>query len=1387
MAEASISVAQDQFSCPVCLELLKNPVTISCGHSYCMVCINDCWNQEDQKGIYSCPQCRHSFTSRPVVGKNSMLADVVEKMKTARVQACPPAPCSSGSGDVDCDFCTGEKQKAVSSCLVCLASYCEAHLQPHYESPAFKKHKLVKASRRLQEQICPLHGKLMEVYCRTDQQCICMLCTMDEHKGHDTVSTAAERAGKEKQLTDSQKKYQERIQEREKELQELRHAVEVYKCSARSVVEDSERIFTELISSIERKRSEVMELIRAQEKAAVSRAEELLKRLEREIAELKTRDAELEQLSHSDDHIHFLQSFKPLLAPPPGPSDLPTITLASQLSFEEVAKSVSQFREKMEEIWKMEFFKTSAEDSCQLTADPNTANKHLCLSEGNTVVTCSNEVQAYPDHPERFEEWRQVLSKESVSGRCYWEAEFSGPGGVDMAVAYKGISRKGKDKECLFGWNNKSWRLLWSPTVSQFRHDNTDVNVPKVSGSSRLGVYVDYGAGTLSFYSVSDTMNLLHRVQTTFTQPLYAGFGSTRIPLDTIIQRLWAATALSTVGGHALYGVFPFSRNETETNPCFIWIWNVYVLFLRQLVCAWFSLIPPGRRIFPAAVWDSESHLVLLNFYKMAEASISVAQDQFSCPVCLELLKNPVTISCGHSFCMVCINDCWNQEDQRGIYSCPQCRHSFTSRPVVGKNAMLADVVEKMKTARLQACPPAPCSSGPGDVECDVCAGRKRKACSSCLVCLASYCEAHLQPHYESPAFKKHKLVKASRRLQEQICPQHEKLMEVYCSTDQQCICMLCMLDDHKGHDTVSTAAERAEKQKQLVETQHACQERIQEREKELQELREAVETHTRSAQAAVVASERIFTELISSIERKRSEVTELIRAQEKAAVGRAEDLLMRLEQEIAELRRRDAELEQLSHTDDHIHFLQSFQSLSEPPGSSDLTTITASPLPSFEEVTDSVSQLRDKVEEFCHQEFKQTSNAIKEIQIVPLPEPQSREEFLQYSCGLTLDPKTVNNYLRLSEGNTVVTCSAKAQLYPEHPDRFNHYLQVLCREGLSARCYWEVEWSGATGVSVAVSYNSICRKGKGDECLFGRNDQSWRLFCAPSGLSFRHCKTQTDIPTVSLSSRIGVYVDHRAGTLSFYSVSDTMQLLHRVQTTFTQPLYAGFVVCSGSKVKMCCPKMNVILLSADEFALQPAGPMRIFSFPQAPSDPLCMNQAQKKSRPHRCSVCGKTYLQRSHLQTHQRVHTGERPYDCSECGKRFNRHCHLQRHQRIHTGEKPYNCPECGKSFTTQSYLQTHQRIHTGEKPHQCSQCGKTFTRLSNLIQHQHTHTGKKPYDCPECGKSFTLQSHLQTHQRIHTGEKPYYCSDCGKSFRHSNSLKLHKCVKTEVETRDT
>ncbi|XP_050957029.1 NACHT, LRR and PYD domains-containing protein 12 [Labeo rohita] len=175
-----------------------------------------------------------------------------------------------------------------------------------------------------------------------------------------------------------------------------------------------------------------------------------------------------------------------------------------------------------------------------------------------------------------------------------------------------------------------------------------------------------------------------------------------------------------------------------------------------------------------------------------------------------------------------------------------------------------------------------------------------------------------------------------------------------------------------------------------------------------------------------------------------------------------------------------------------------------------------------------------------------------------------------KYACFLTLDPNTAYTKLILSEKNREVTLVEEDQSYPDHPDRFDECQQVLCKESVCGRCYWEIEWSGDKGVFISVSYKSISRKGAGDECVFGCNDQSWSLFCSPSSYSFTHNNTWTDLPVESISSRIGVFVDHSAGTLSFYSVSDTMSLIHTVQTTFTQPLYPGFYVWSGSSVKLC-------------------------------------------------------------------------------------------------------------------------------------------------------------------------------------------------------------------------
>ncbi|XP_064832631.1 E3 SUMO-protein ligase RanBP2-like isoform X6 [Oncorhynchus masou masou] len=349
--------AMDLMNCSICLDLLKDPVAIPCGHNYCMGCIEDCWNQGDLNGVYSCPDCRKTFTPRPVLNKNTLLIELVEKLKNTGRHAASAAHCYAEPGDVECDFCIGRKLKSVKFCLVCLASYCETHLQPHYEVAPLKKHKLVKASTQLHEMICSHHDKLLEVYCRTDQQCICYLCTVDEHKGHDTVSAAAERTEKQKQLDEKQQILKQRIQKTEMGVLGARQSIQFVKSSAQAAVEDSERIFPELIRSIERRSSKVKQLIKANEMAEVSRTEGHLKQLEEEVVELRRKDAELEQLSHTEDHIHFLKSFQSFSVPP-GIEGLPS-TFNPHVSIEDVKKSLSELQDRMENVFNEEMVKIS--------------------------------------------------------------------------------------------------------------------------------------------------------------------------------------------------------------------------------------------------------------------------------------------------------------------------------------------------------------------------------------------------------------------------------------------------------------------------------------------------------------------------------------------------------------------------------------------------------------------------------------------------------------------------------------------------------------------------------------------------------------------------------------------------------------------------------------------------------------------------------------------------------------------------------------------------------------------------------------------------------------------------------------------------------------------
>ncbi|XP_017214343.3 E3 ubiquitin/ISG15 ligase TRIM25 [Danio rerio] len=351
--------------------------------------------------------------------------------------------------------------------------------------------------------------------------------------------------------------------------------------------------------------------------------------------------------------------------------------------------------------------------------------------------------------------------------------------------------------------------------------------------------------------------------------------------------------------------------------------------------------------------------------------SSSDVQNPFNCSICLELFKDPVTTSCGHSFCMNCIKSCWDKESLRGVYSCPTCRNGFRQRPTLSKNTVLAGIVEERK----QDAPAAP-----GDVQCDVCIGRKIKAVKSCLVCLASFCQTHLQPHYQSQAFKKHKLVNASANLQQQICPQHHKALEIYCYNDKKCICVLCLGDQHSGHKTVSAITEMAKEKEKLKIKKTEFIKKITDINKNLQAFKKPMDLHKSSAQTSVEHSNKIFTELIQSLTKKQTEVREKIRAQEKQETQKATNYIQKQKQEISNLRNQSVKLEQVLHTEDHIYFFQNFSSLSPrlyvlPKDVNDLVT--------FEKIDESVSKLKRKLDEVCEKHMGKISNKVADVHII--------------------------------------------------------------------------------------------------------------------------------------------------------------------------------------------------------------------------------------------------------------------------------------------------------------------------------------------------------------------------------------------------------------------
>ena len=530
----------------------------------------------------------------------------------------------------------------------------------------------------------------------------------------------------------------------------------------------------------------------------------------------------------------------------------------------------------------------------------------------------------------------------------------------------------------------------------------------------------------------------------------------------------------------------------------------------------------------------------------MACAKTSWSEDHLSCSICLEVFNSPVTTPCGHNFCRTCITKFWDEQVQ---YKCPVCNKLFNTRPDSQVNTLLSEMAAQIRpSVRVKE---QPCVE-PAEVPCDICTGTQLKAVKSCLVCLTSYCHTHLEPHQRVAGLKRHELVEPMDRLEDRMCMKHNRLLDLFCQTDQVCVCLFCTETDHKSHPVVFLKEEYEVKTAQLGKIESEVQQMIQERKQKMNKIKDIVKRSKADADRELDDVLQVLNALMSSIEKWRDDYIQTVKEKLKSTEKQAEGLIKQLEQELEDLTNRSSEVKQLTHTEDHLHFLQTFRSLENPPHTRDWTTVEVCP-PSY------VGTLRrslDQLEKTLNMEMKKLRDA-------------ELKRFQQYEVDVTLDPDTAHPKLIMSEDGKQVHDGGVGKELPDNPNRFTHYLCVLTKQSFSSgRFYFEVQVKDKPTWWLGVARESINRK---DKFKYTPEKGLWIILFNNDELVFSDT-LNTRLPLRDELQKVGVFVDYDEGLVSFYDVEARVHIYSATGCTFSEPLYPILNPCLHSDGKNSAP-----------------------------------------------------------------------------------------------------------------------------------------------------------------------------------------------------------------------
>ncbi|XP_065150270.1 E3 ubiquitin-protein ligase TRIM39-like [Paramisgurnus dabryanus] len=508
LSSSSVSLTEE-LQCCICLDVLSDPVSTPCGHNFCRICLKQYW---DNSQIYSCPYCKETFSKRPELKINTTLREVTlifkEKFSLRR-------------SEVLCDICDERKLKALKSCLMCQTSYCKTHLDLH-EKMTLKKHKLIDPVKNIKEYICEKHERPLELFCRDNQTCVCVFCTDGDHKNHNTVPLEEESKEKKTQLMKTQTDIQQMIQKRIKKIQDIKHSAELRKRSREQEKAASVEVFSDLIRSIERCQTELLEMMEEEQKAEEKQDEDLIKDLEQEITELKWRDSELEEITHSEDHLHLIQIDPSSLYRAPDMKNWSEISMKTHVSVETQIRALTQLQETLNEKLTQTVLMKMQQYTVDVTLDPDTAHPYLILSEDRKQVRTGDIKHKLPDNPERFDPCVCVLGKEGfTSGRFYFEVQVKDKTNWDLGVVRESINKKGSITA-------KPQNGFWTVQLRNKNEYKACAHPPvslclKVK-PQKVGVFVDYEEGLVCFYDVESRSHIYSFTAQTFTEKLFPYF-----------------------------------------------------------------------------------------------------------------------------------------------------------------------------------------------------------------------------------------------------------------------------------------------------------------------------------------------------------------------------------------------------------------------------------------------------------------------------------------------------------------------------------------------------------------------------------------------------------------------------------------------------------------------------------------------------------------------------------------------------------------------------------------------------------------------------------------------------------------------------------------------